>query len=253
MESIGKGNIHTLLFHLHNMLENLPIYIPLTFVLTTLATLFLFSLIIKSSKSSTTRKKSMIIIFGLIIWLIIQAVLSLTNVFNSDPETFPPKILLFGILPPLLAIIALFSKKNGRQFIDSLSLTKISYLNIVRIPVEIVLFWLFLNDAIPELMTFEGRNFDILAGITAPIIAYFGSVKGKISRRTILIWNIICLGLLINIVFHAFFSAPSPIQKFAFEQPNIAILNFPFSWLPTFIVPVILFGHFVSIRQLSKF
>lgn len=192
------------------------------------------------------------IIVSLILWLIIQAVLTLKNVYNSDTNSFPPKIMLFGVLPPLLIIIALFSMKKGRQFIDSLLLTNITYLNIVRIPVEIVLFWLFLNKAIPELMTFEGRNYDIISGITAPIIAYFGITKGKINRKIILIWNFICLGLLINIVVNAFLSAPSPVQRFAFEQPNIAILNFPFSWLPTFIVPIVLFGHLVSIRQLLK-
>lgn len=64
--------------------------------------------------------------------------------------------------------------------------------------------------------------------------------------------NIICLGLLFNIIVNALFSAPSPIQKFAFEQPNIAILYFPFSLLPTFIVPIVLLGHLVSIRQLLK-
>ncbi|EFK60055.1 hypothetical protein U0038_21645 [Sphingobacterium spiritivorum] len=234
------------------MLENLPIYIPLTFGLITVATLFLFSWVIKTSTSPTTRKNSPIIIISLIIWLIIQAVLTLKNVYNSDTNSFPPKILLFGILPTLLAIAVLFSMKKGQRFIDSLSLTNITYLNIVRIPVEVVLFWLFLNKVIPELMTFEGRNLDIIAGITAPIVAYFGLVKEKINRKTILIWNFICLGLLINIVVNAFFSAPSPIQKFAFEQPNIAILNFPFSWLPTFIVPIVLFGHLVSIRRLLK-
>jgi hypothetical protein len=101
-------------------------------------------------------------------------------------------------------------------------------------------------------MTFEGRNFDILAGITAPIIAYFSLKKVKLSRNVVLVWNIICLGLLINIVVNGFLSAPSPLQQLAFDQPNIAILNFPFSWLPTFIVPLVLFGHLVSIRQLLK-
>lgn len=47
-------------------------------------------------------------------------------------------------------------------------------------------------------------------------------------------------------------STPSPLQKFAFDQPSIAILYFPFSWLPTFIVPIVLLGHLVSIRQLLK-
>jgi hypothetical protein len=234
------------------MIENLPTYISIIFGLTTVSTLLLFVWTIRNSNSELTRKKATFIFIGLTIWLVIQAVLTLNNIYNTDTNSFPPKIMLLGILPTILTICLLFSTTKGRKFIDSLPLKNLTYLNIVRIPVEIILFWLFLKKAIPELMTFEGRNFDILAGITAPFIAYFGFTKLKISRKAILIWNFICLGLLINIVLNALFSAPSPIQKFAFDQPNIAILYFSFSWLPTFIVPIILFGHFTSIRQLWK-
>ncbi|PAM95172.1 hypothetical protein B4N84_07800 [Flavobacterium sp. IR1] len=234
------------------MIDNLPTYISLAFGMTTIATLLFFIWTIRNSNSEITQKKAAPIFVGLTIWLIIQSVLTLKNIYNSNTETFPPKIILTGILPPIFTIILLFATSKGRQFIDSLPLKNLTYLNIVRIPVEIILFWLFLNKAIPELMTFEGRNFDIIAGITAPIIAYFGLTQLKINRNTILIWNFVCLGLLVNIVVNALFSAPSSIQKFAFDQPNIAILNFPFSWLPTFIVPMVLFGHLTAIRQLLK-
>lgn len=234
------------------MIENLPIYISLTFGLTTVATLLLFYWTIRNSKAETIQIKSTSILIGLTIWLVIQAIFSLKNIYSTDTNSFPPKIMLFGILPTILVIVILFTTQKGRQFIDSLPLKNLTYLNVVRVPVEIVLFWLFLQKAIPELMTFEGRNFDIIAGITAPIIAYFGLSKNKFKRQSILIWNFICLALLINIVVNALFSVPSPIQKFAFDQPNIAILNFPFSWLPTFIVPIVLFGHLCSIRQCFK-
>ena len=234
------------------MISNLPIYILITFGLTTVATLFLFMWLIKNSNLEITRKKSVSITIGFIIWLILQAVLTLNNIYNTNLSSLPPKMMLFGILPPLLVIILLFATSKGRQFIDSLPLKNITYLNIVRIPVEIVLFWLFVNKAIPELMTFEGRNFDILAGISAPVIAYLVFTKKKLTQNILLLWNYICLGLLLNIVINALLSAPFPLQKFAFEQPNMAILNFPFSWLPTFIVPIVLFGHLVSIRQLMK-
>lgn len=234
------------------MIDNLPTYISLTFGLTTVGILLLFIWTIRSSYSEQTRKKTTPIFIGLAIWLALQAVLTLQNIYNSDTDSFPPKIILTGILPPILTIILLFSTSRGRRFMDSLPLKNLTYLNIVRIPVEIVLYWLFLNKVVPELMTFEGRNFDILAGISAPIIAYFGLTRTNLKRQTILIWNLICLGLLINIVVNALFSAPSPIQKFAFDQPNIAILYFPFSWLPTFIVPIVLFGHLTSIKQLLQ-
>lgn len=232
------------------MIHNLPTYISLTFGLTTIATLWLFMWAINNSTLESTRKNSSKIFIGLTLWLILQAIITLRGVYSGNTNIFPPKILLTGILPAIIVIVLLFLTTKGRQFTDSLPLKNLTYLNIVRIPVEIVLLWLYLHKAVPKLMTFEGRNFDILAGITAPIIAYFGFAKQKMGRNALLLWNVICLGLLLNIVLNALFSVPSPNQKFAFDQPNIAILYFPFSWLPTFIVPIVLLGHLVSIRQL---
>ncbi len=234
------------------MIENLPGYIPFVFALTTAATLLLFYQAVKSSAYEATRKKVNIIFLILLLWLIIQAALTLAGVYDSNTNSTPPKMLLFGILPAVFTILCLFTTQAGRQFADSLPLTNITYLQVVRVPVELVLLWLFLNKAVPKNMTFEGRNFDIISGITAPFIAYFGLSQGVLSRKIILGWNFVCLALLLNIVVNALLSAPSPLQKFAFDQPNIAILHFPFSWLPAFIVPVVLFGHLTSIRQLLK-
>ena len=236
--------------HADSLITHLPPYISLVFGLTTAATLLLFVWVIRSSNSVFTREKAKWVAIGLVVWLVIQAGLAFTNFYNSDTNTFPPNIMLAGIFPAVLLIVVLFITRGGKQFMDSLPLKNLTYLNVVRIPVEIVLFWLFLNTTVPELMTFEGRNFDILAGISAPFIAYFGFAKQKISRNGLLVWNIVCLGLLMNIVVNALLSTPSPIQKYAFEQPNIAILYFPFSWLPTFIVPIVLFGHLTALRQL---
>jgi hypothetical protein len=234
------------------MIAGLPSYISIIFGLTTLAVLLIFIRIVKGSSLEVVRRKTTLISFGLIIWLALQAVLAISEVYKRDVNSLPPKIILFGILPAIIVIALLFLTAKGRQFIDSLPLTRLTYLHIIRIPVEIVLLWLFLNKAAPQLMTFEGRNFDIISGITAPFIAYFGLTKCVLSRGIILLWNFVCLGLLLNIVINALLSAPSPIQKFAFDQPNIAILNFPFVWLPTFIVPLVLLTHLISIRRLLK-
>jgi hypothetical protein len=234
------------------MLANLPSFIAIVFALTTFVTLFLFYGVVKNANSEITQKLANPIFFGMSVWLAIQAFLTFKNVYNTDLNALPPKIVLFGIAPTIIVMVLLFTTAKGKQFVDSLPLKNITYLNIVRIPVELVLLWLFLNKVVPQLMTFEGRNFDILAGVSAPIVAYFVFTKEKLSPKILLVWNIFCLGLLINIVFLALFSAPIPLQKFAFEQPNIAIVYFPFSWLPTFVVPIVLFGHLASIRQLLK-
>lgn len=234
------------------MTGKIPLYISIVFIITTLLTLFLFYRIISYSTEANTKKNSNKILLILIIWLIIQAVLSVLGIYNTNTHLIPPKILLFGVLPIIITMVLLFSTKFGKQFIDGLPLKEIIYLNSVRIPVELVLYWLFLCKAVPQIMTFEGNNFDILAGITAPIIAYYGFTKNRISKKIILVWNFISLALLLNIIVIALLSAPSPFQKISFEQPNIAILNFPFSWLPSFIVPIVLLGHLIAIRKLWK-
>lgn len=214
------------------------------------ATLFLFYRI--ASQSKTQPKLAMPIAIGLLLWLGLQAALTLQNVYNTSLEQLPPKLALLGIFPMLALLLWLFFSRAGKAWIDSLPLGALTWLHMIRIPVEIGLYHLFLEKAIPEIMTFEGRNFDILAGLSAPVAAYFGVARGQWSRQALLIWNLLCLGLLFNIVVHAVLAAPTPIQQFGFEQPNLAILNFPVSWLPTFIVPVVLFCQLAAIRQLRS-
>jgi hypothetical protein len=231
------------------MIQNLPVFISVFFALTTLLTLALFYLVIKKAHLGTA-KVNYIFVF-LILWLIVQATITLNSFYSTNTRAFPPKFFLL-VLPPIIIILILFLNKRGRKFIDQLPMINITYLHVVRIPVEITLYWLYLHQAVPELMTFAGRNFDILAGLTAPLIAYFGVQEQALSRKTILIWNVVALALLLNIVINAVLSAPFRFQQFGFSQPNVAILYFPFTWLPGFIVPVVLFAHLVAIRKLLK-
>ncbi len=171
-----------------------------------------------------------VVIVITLLWIAVQSVAAI-NDFYLTTNTVPPRFLLL-IGPPLLLIIFLFSTKQGRQFITSLDTKTLTLLHVIRIPVEIVLLLLHTHKLVPQLMTFEGRNFDILSGLSAPLIYYFGYVQKRLSRSTLLIWNWICIALLLNIVINAILSAPFALQQFAFDQPNIAVLYFPFVLLP---------------------
>lgn len=224
-----------------HFLDIVPAFVGLSFLATTLLTIWLFFRATNYSKQS----------LGIIIsWAILHSLFALIGLY-LDISAIPPRILL-SLLPIFIFISILFNTQRGKVFIDSLSLEKLTLLHIVRVPVEIILYWLFLYKAIPELMTFEGRNFDILAGITAPIVYYFTFMKKNMSKKILLGWNIICLLLLINIVVNGVLASPVPFQQFAFDQPNIALIYFPFSLLPSIVVPLVLFSHLVAIRRLSQ-
>jgi hypothetical protein len=109
---------------------------------------------------------------------------------------------------------------------------------------------LFVQNQLPVQMTFEGRNFDVLSGLSAPIIAYL-IARQKISATGILIWNVVCLGLLLNILGIAILSMPAPLRVFMNEPANTIVASFPVSWLPGFLVPLAYGLHFFSLRQLA--
>jgi hypothetical protein len=233
------------------MINNLPLSISIAFGLTTFLTIYVFSKAVVTTPNVSARTPQYKTVLGVLIgWSALQMAISWTG-FYQKTDTLPPRILL-AVAPTLLLIIALFFTENGKKIIGNLDLKTLTYLHIVRIPVELVLFFLFQNGQIPELMTFEGRNFDIFSGITAPFMAYFGFYKKALPPTIILIWNFICLALLINIVASAALSIESPLQQFGFEQPNRAILFFPFIWLPSVVVPLVLVAHLVVIKRLME-
>jgi hypothetical protein len=222
-------------------MQTIPLYVSVVFALTTALAIYFFY-------NASHRSRTVLAV--LVAWTLLQAMVSLTGFYTVN-NSLPPRFVLL-VLPPLLLMIALFATTKGRSFIDHLRRDQLTLLHVVRVPVEIVLFWLFVHKAVPEVMTFEGRNFDILAGITAPLVYYFGFRKRKLNRALIVAWNIICLGLLMNIVITAILAAPTPLQKIAFDQPNIGVLYFPFTWLPGLIVPLVLFSHLVCLRKLAN-
>ena len=221
------------------MIPDLPFYVNLLFILTLLLSFWLFHRALQSR----------ILVYFSLAWLLVTGILAFRGFF-LDYASFPPHFILV-VLVPLITILLTFLLPAGRRFMDKIPLRPLVLLSIVRIPVEIVLFLLYRNKQIPELMTFAGRNYDILAGLTAPVI-YLVCFNDRqlTNKKVFLIWQLFALGLLMNIVINAILSAPFPFQRFGFDQPNKAVFYFPFTWLPGFIVMAVLFSHLVSIRKL---
>lgn len=73
--------------------------------------------------------------------------------------------------------------------------------------------------------------------------------RGKVSKTALLVWHLGALGLLGNIARLAVLAVPSPLQQLAFEQPNVAVLRFPFAWLAAFAVPAVLLSHAAGLMQ----
>lgn len=101
-----------------------------------------------------------------------------------------PPIFVFLLLIPLFAFTIIFYTKNkNNPVIQNIPNRWTHYYQSFRVPVEFLLLYTFYEGAIPEYATFEGINFDVIIGATAPFIAYF-LIKNK-KYSLVKVWNIL--------------------------------------------------------------
>lgn len=230
------------------MIESVPGHVSAVFILTTFAAI---GFLLHSAKTAGLRTfPARLLIFVLPLWIFFQAILAIGG-FYLDVSSVPPRMVLLGV-GPTVALIVIYFLFFRTGFIERLPLKMLTLLHVVRIPVEIVLWWLYQSRQIPQVMTFEGMNFDIISGILAPIIYFIAFRGGRVNRGLLASYNILGIVLLANIVTIAVMSLPSPMQQMSFDQPNRAVLLFPYVWLPTIVVPIVLFCHLASLWKLAK-
>lgn len=203
------------------------------FIIISLLSLLLFYL-------GTGRDKRLLFVF--IAWQLAVGSLAVLKIFQEKPNLFSFAILGTAILTFLIL------KRIDEQKVNTRILLTVHTL---RIPVELILYQLYLQNKTPDLMTFKGWNFDILTGFSAlALLTYTLLTNKKINRQLFIIWNVVGIVSLLFIVSLAILSSPLPIQQFAFEQPNIAVLEFPYCFLPTCVVSIVLISHITLLSVL---
>lgn len=146
-------------------------------------------------------------------------------------------------------IWALWKWKALKVVLKNISGKRLVHVQSFRILVELSLWSLFVLNLLPVHLTFEGWNWDVLIGLSAPFISWFVFKKGKPNRPLLIFWNVVGVLVLLNIIFMAILSAPTPFQVFFQEPANTIIVKYPFVFLPGFIAPFALFLHFLSFKQ----
>ena len=183
----------------------------------------------------------------ILLWSFVQGLLAYEG-FYRNLDTFPPRFIL--VLFPALATVGFFLRHSVIDWLMNVRKPQISTLmHSIRLPIELVLYGLYTHRMIPQLMTFEGRNFDIFIGISALFMGAF-YVKTKLKFR--LFWNVTGLLFVLFILVNAILSAELPFQQFAFDQPNRAVIYFPFVLLPATIVPLVIWTHLTDILLLYR-
>lgn len=203
------------------------------------------------SSLSPEKKKSFSQRFYIIVgvWIVLISVLSLSG-FLSNFEGLPPRVTLV-LIPPMIAMLIFTARsKSLKTVLKAIPIQWLLYLQSFRVVVELMLWYQYELGLTPIQMTFEGRNMDIIAGITGPIVGLLYARKGASMRKVVIAWNFIGLGLLFNILIVAILSFPTKLRYFMNEPANDIITEFPFVWLPGILVTIAYSLHFFSLKQL---
>lgn len=177
-------------------------------------------------------------------WVAAFMTLSYQGIF-TDFSSFPPKLMVVPFAP-LIAVIALSYTGVFKAVILHIPQHWLVGFQSFRVLVEIILWAMFAKGILPEQMTFEGRNFDILVGLLAPIASW---IFYKNGGKCAWLWNVFGLVLLINIVGIAILSMPTPIRVFYNDPPNTIVATFPYISIPGIYVPVAYTLHIFSLRK----
>lgn len=170
--------------------------------------------------------------------------------FIANFEQLPPKIPLVALGAVGLALLC-SRVEVMKQALHAMPGWWPVALQTFRAPLEVGLYALFLEGRMPEQMTFAGQNFDVLVGLTAPLMAYF-IASGSAPKWAQWAWQLGAVALLVNVLRIAITSAPGPLHASWPGAPLTIVAQWPYVLLPGFLVPIAVLGHVVAIAKLSK-
>ena len=183
-----------------------------------------------------------------LIYLVIPAILASRGLLDRYDPLPAPALVMVAIIAVLTVTITLAAP--GARIVAAVGLPALVGFQTFRIPVEWLLHRLYQEGVVPVQMTYSGRNFDIVTGVTAAALAVW-LLRGRPPKGIVLAWNVLGLALLANIVTIAVLSTPVPFRQFLEGPANTLPSRVPYVWLPTFLVQMALAGHVLVFRRLA--
>lgn len=145
--------------------------------------------------------------------------------------------------------IAIARSKVGDRIARGLPLAVLVGFQGFRFPLELAMHRAHTEGLMPIQMSYSGRNFDIVTGITALVLGLALSLT-TVPRWIVRAWNVLGLVLLANILVVAIASTPM-FAYFGRDRLNVWVMWMPYTLLPAVMVLAAWAGHLIVWRALS--
>lgn len=182
------------------------------------------------------------------IWIVYTIAIAKTGVLNDF--SLPPRVPLFIVIPSVITIVFITGRPSFRTVLEKTPLALPVFLISFRILVELLIYGAYRNGVFPQRVTFEGLNFDGLVGLSSLIVGVL-LVKKMFSLQALLTWNIVSLAVL-GLTVYSFVSAYY-FTDYVASTGNNEFVSFPYLLIASVLLPIALFLHVFSIRQIVVF
>lgn len=180
-------------------------------------------------------------------WMALTWAVAASGVLRAWDRMPPPlALLVFAVF----AVAAAMSLGPVGARLAMLPLWMLVAVQAFRLPLELAMHAMYERGIMPEPMSYSGRNFDILTGGTAIVVAALVAAR-LAGPRLVLAWNLLGSALLVNVLVVAILATPL-FRYFGDEHLNTWVTYPPFVWLPAVMVVAALAGHVLIFRALGK-
>ncbi len=188
--------------------------------------------------------------FVLSSWFLAALAGSLLGAFQAGNRP-PIPLGLMAVVPVVAFLIAYRSSEPFRRFVLGTNPRWLTFAQSWRV-MGVVFLILYFRGLLPGLFALPAGLGDMTIGLTAPLVARAVSSPSASLRTRIIAWNLGGILDLVTAVTLGVLNTPSPIGILASGVNTRLMGSFPLSLIPTFLVPLFLIFHLITLIHLRR-
>ena len=186
-------------------------------------------------------------LLGIVVWTVVVSAVSFAGLLVPKGGPPLPFVIMLAAILGMGVVVARSSA--GDRLARGAPLACLVGFQAFRFPLELAMHRAYTEGVMPVQMSYPGRNFDIVTGITALVLATVLALT-PVPQVVIRAWNWLGLILLANVVGVAMVSTPM-FAVFGPEHLNVFVMRMPYTLLPAVLVLAAWAGHLIVFRALQ--
>ncbi|MFZ0957005.1 MAG: hypothetical protein WAN60_11735 [Candidatus Sulfotelmatobacter sp.] len=217
---------------------------------TTVALIYGLHSALKQSGWATRVRTQAVWGFGVLLLTWLLAALSLSWIGVYRGARIPT--IQYGVLIPIVAGIVLFWRWDTlKRALEAVPLQWIVTVQVYR-ALGVTFLVLYAAGHLPGAFAWPAGVGDITVGLLAPAVGLAYARGSRGAAGYVRMWNLLGISDLVVALTMGFLTSPSPLQRFAFNNPNELISAFPLAMIPVFMVPLSILLHLAVWKKLRQ-